>query len=65
MDIEPNAIPNENYANFESLLTYAKNRHLPVRKKKFDKQKHYINKWITIGLLTSINSTNKLYKRLV
>ena len=33
--------------------------------KKFDKQKHHINKWITRGLLTSINSKNKLYKKLV
>ena len=65
MNIEPNANPSENYAIFENLLTYAKNKHLPVRRKKFDKQKHHINKWITRGLLTSINSKNKLYKKLV
>ena len=64
MNIEPNANPSENYAIFENLLTYAKNKHLPVRRK-FDKQKHHINKWITRGLLTSINSKNKLYKKLV
>ena len=29
------------------------------------KQKHYINKWMTRGLLRSINSKNKLYKKLV
>ena len=50
MNIEPNANPSENYAILENLLTYAKNKHLPVRRKKFDKQKHYINKWITIGV---------------
>ena len=65
MNIEPNANPSENYAIFENLLTYAKNKHLPVRRKKFDKQKHHINKWITRGLLTSINSKNILYKKLV
>ena len=65
MNIEPHANPSENYAIFENLLTYAKNKHLPVRRKKFDKQKHYINKWITRGLLTSISSKNKLYKKLV
>ena len=65
MNIEPNANSSENYAIFKNLLTYAKNKHLPVRRKKFDKQKHYINKWITKGLLTSINSKNKLYKELV
>ena len=42
-----------------------KNKHLPVRRKKFDTQKHYINKWMTKGLLRSINSKNKLYKKLV
>ena len=51
MNIEPNANPSENYAILENLLTYAKNKHLPVRRIKFDKQKHYINKWITRGLL--------------
>ena len=34
MNIEPNANPSENYAIFENLLTYAKNKHLPVRRKK-------------------------------
>ena len=65
MNIEPNANPSENYAIFENLLKYTKNKHLPVRRKKFDKQKHYINKWMTRGLLRSINSKNKLYKKLV
>ena len=65
MNIEPNANPSENYAIFENLLTYAKNKHLPVGRKKFDKQKHYINKWMTRGLLRSIDSKNKLYKKLV
>ena len=65
MNIEPNANSSQNYAIFENLLTYAKNKHLPVRRKMFDKQKHYINKWMTRGLLRSINSKNKLYKKLV
>ena len=65
MNIEPNANLNENYAIFENLLTYAKNKHLPVRRKKFDQQKHCINKWMTKGLLRSINSKSKLYKKLV
>ena len=30
MNIETNAYPSENYAIFENLLTYAKNKHLPV-----------------------------------
>ena len=33
MNMEPNANPSENYAIFENLLTYAKNKHLPVRRK--------------------------------
>ena len=43
MNIEPNANPSENDAIFKNLQTYAKNKHLPVRRKRFDKQKHYIN----------------------
>ena len=34
MNIEPNANPTEHYAIFENLLTYAKNKHLLVRRKK-------------------------------
>ena len=67
INIEPNANPSENYAIFENLLTDAKNKHLPVtvKRKKFDQQKHCINKWMTTGLLRSINSKSKLYKKLV
>ena len=69
MNIEPSANPSENIAMFENLLTYDKNKHLPVRRKKFDKQKHYINKWITRGLLMSISSkrnyTRSWYKRVL
>ena len=35
MNIEPNVNQSDNYAIFENLLTYAKNKHLPVRRKKF------------------------------
>ena len=65
MSIEPNVNPSENYKIFENLLTYAKNKHLPVRRKWFNKRGHYMNKWITKDLLTPINSKNKLYKKLV
>ena len=50
---------------FQISVFLAKNKHLPVRRKKFDKQKHYLNKWITRGSLTSINSKNTLYQKLV
>ena len=36
-----------------------------MKRKTFDNQKHYINKWITKGLLKSTNSENKLHKKLV
>ena len=45
-----------------SLLQDAKDKHLPVRKIKFNKYKHKKNNWITRGILKSIKTKNKLYK---
>ena len=51
-----NANPSQNYDKFIKLLQEAKNKHLPVRKIKFNKYKHKKNKWITRGILKSIPS---------
>ena len=48
MNIELIVHPSENYALYENLLTYAKNKHLPSWRKKFNKEKHYIK--MTRGL---------------
>ena len=57
-----NANPSKNYDIFIKLLQDAKDKHLPVRKIKFNKYKYKKNKWITRGILKSINTKNKLYK---
>ena len=57
-----NANPSKNYDTFIKLLQDAKDKHLPVRKIKFNKYKHKKNKWITRGILKSIKTKNKLYK---
>ena len=59
-----NANPSKNYDTFLKLLQHAKDKHLPVRKIKFNKYKHKKNKWITGGILRSIKTKNKLYKEL-
>ena len=57
-----NANPSKNYDTFIKLLQDAKDKHLPVRKIKFNEYKHKKNKWITSGILKSIKTKNKLYK---
>ena len=51
-NVNPN--PSKNYDIFIKLLQDAKDKHLPVRKIKFNKYKHKKNKWITRGILKSI-----------
>ena len=65
LNSELNANPNNNYRIFNKAVNFAKEKHLPIKKKKFNRHKHKINKWITRGILKSINTKNKLYKQLV
>ena len=60
-----NVNPNNNYKIFSKAVNFAKEKHLPIKKTKFIRHKHKINKWITRGILKSINAKNKLYKQLV
>ena len=57
-----NANLSKNYDTFLKLLQEAKDKHLPERKIKFNKYKHKKNKRITMGILKSIKTKNKLYK---
>ena len=65
LNSEPNVNPNNNYKIFSKAVNFAKEKHLPIKKTKFIRHKHKINKWITRGILKSINTKNKLYKQLV
>ena len=64
LNSELNANPNNNYRFFSKAVNFAKEKHL-LYKKNVDRHKHKINKWITRGILKSINTKNKLYKQLV
>ena len=47
--------PHENYDIFMKLIQYAKNLHFPKKTVKFNKKKHKKSKWMTYGILNSIN----------
>ena len=54
--------PDNNYNILIDNLTLLKNKHFPFKTIKFNKHKHKLNKWITKGILTSIQNRDKLYK---
>ena len=57
--------PEENYGILLKLLSTAKDKHLPTKIVKFNRKKHKRAKWMTNGILKSINTKDKLYKNLV
>ena len=57
--------PNENYDKFIEIVLSGKAKHLPTKKKKFNRRKHRIQKWVTKGIIKSINTKDKMYKKLV
>ena len=61
----PTCSPSENYDIFAKLLLFVKKKYLPKKRIKFNKRKHKKNKWITRGIIKSINTKDKLYKILV
>ena len=57
--------PHENYDTFMKIIQQAKDTHLPRKTVKFKKKKHKKSKWMTYGILNSINKKDKLYKLLL
>ena len=57
--------PQNNYDRFITLINDAKEKHLPKKTVKFNKRKHKKSKWMTYGILKSINTKDKLYKKIV
>ena len=47
------------------LFIKLKQQCLPKREVRFNRKKHKIKPWLTTGILNSINSKDKLYKKLV
>ena len=47
--------PNNNSELFEQLIKYAREKHIPRVKVRYLKKKHKRSKWLTNGILNSIN----------
>jgi hypothetical protein len=62
LDINPNLDPNINYNILHNLIQAAKELHMPSKKVKFKKYKHKKTKWITRGIINSIQFRDNLYK---
>ena len=57
--------PQDNYELFHRLLQNAKDKHLPKKRVRYDKKKHKSSKWMTNGILKSINTKDRMYKKLL
>lgn len=55
------ADPNQNCEILSTIITNAKNLHMPLKIRKFNKCKDKKEKWMTNGLLLQINRKNKMY----
>ena len=53
---------NINHEKFEKIVTKSYDNHLPEKCIKFNKYKHKLSKWITLGILKWIEYRDKLYK---
>ena len=57
--------PNDNGEIFMTHFQLAKNKHLPMKSVRYQKRKHKQSKWMTTGILNSINTIDRLYKTLL
>ena len=57
--------PQDNYELFHRLLQNAKDKHLLKKRVRYDKKKHKSSKWMTNGILKSINTIDRMYKKLL
>ena len=64
IDSSERACPDQNYNILQDILVQQMNKHLPVKKVKFNKYKHKDSPWITQGILNSIRFRDTLYKNL-
>ena len=59
----PLSNPSKNYDTFINILANIQQRVLPKTRVKFNKKKHKKSQWMSRGILNSINSKVKLYKK--
>ena len=56
--------PNDNYEIFMKHFQMTKNKHLPMKSVRYQKRKIKKFKWMTTGILNSINTKDRLYETL-
>ena len=56
--------PNVNYSKLENILIDGNNRYFPTKQKRFNKYKHKLNPWMTVGIMRSLKFRDKLYREL-
>ena len=56
---------NYRYDTFINIVQFAKNKHIPRKQVKYQKRKHKKSKWMTTGILNSINTKDRMYKLLL
>ena len=57
--------PNDNYEIFITQFQLAENKQIPIKSVRYQKRKHKKSKWMTTGILNSINTKDGLYKTLL
>ena len=55
--------PNSNYDKLNNKIITAIENHFPLKRVRFNKRKHKDSKWITKGIINSINFRDKLYSK--
>ena len=60
LDLNPNA----NYKIMSDIIKECRLKHFPNTLVKFNKRHHKANKWITYGIIKSINTRDKMYQNL-
>ncbi len=54
---------NINYNSMHDVIQYAKTTHMPQKIVKFNKYKHKKSKWITHGVIKSIQTRDNMYRK--
>ena len=63
LDHSSDSDPNKNYDIIHNAIQTSIDEHLPTKTVRFNRYKHKNSKWITSGLLKSIQFRDKLYKK--
>ena len=61
---DKDANPNNNYNLLDEIITTAMDKFLPVKIIKYNKHKHKKSRWITQGIIRSIQFRDRLYSRI-